>query len=99
VTYTLPTGIQLFDMDAGSGLIQITLKAAPGSATSGYSLNYNLTSGVSFISAISDQTNAFKGTVSDLNNWLRTPGFVSFKPDSTFSGNGTLGWGWLRVGG
>ncbi len=89
--YSLPTGFRVADVDAGTNPVQVTFKVAEGSNTVGDTLSYTPGTGVTlFGSPDTNKVYTFQGTLTDLNNWMNTPGFLKFTPSAGFTGNASI---------
>ena len=88
--YALPTGYRVNDVDAGSSaVLKLSFTLKEGASASG-SLAYDLgSSGVTWFSS-SGNVYTFQGTLSQLNTWMATTGFLTYSPSSAFMGNATV---------
>ncbi|HYO09542.1 MAG TPA: tandem-95 repeat protein, partial [Tepidisphaeraceae bacterium] len=75
--------ISIFDLDAGSSVVRVTLTAADGLLTLGGTGGLTFTTG----DGSADGTMTFTGTVADINAALEG---MSFSPDANFNGSATV---------
>lgn len=75
-------GLSIADVDAGAGILEVTLSVNDGDLTLVTTTGLSFTGGANGSSTIT-----FQGTLTDLNNAL---GSVTYQPDSAYAGTDTL---------
>ena len=92
VAYSLPTGFTVADVDAGANAVQISFKVTESGSAVGDTLTYTLGTGVTLLGGAPDSNKvySFQGTLSNLNTWMATAGFLKFTPSAGFTGNASI---------
>ena len=85
VAYSIAGGFTIADVDAGSSPVQVSFQVLEGAATDGDVLDYGtLPSGVTLVGNNfgTNHVYTFQGTISALNSWMATTGFLKFTSTS-----------------